>query len=379
VRAQPDVSTTRQFSARLTDLVAAWHDATPDQPARLAVSIVSEITVADGALMAIRPRPAWAPYFQELPEVGQLARTARASERLSQRQLLPYNLTLRQIRRIEVGDSRVRVADLWRYARFLGLRTSRLLPQERRPFDDLDERAADRTLRLEVLAQLRRRTLPHPKSLRELIRVRATGPLATDSELIEKEPVMEIEWPPAVVAAEHWIKQSLASRILNEMDALTRTLEAFLMADLELSQDVESFADPKSGWLHHPHNNEALGQALQQLAGHLQSYVAAAGALIDHARRFRRRYAAVGTPPGTECEKRVRATFSGAESVIIGCLRTYALHHSLPLVVGEPEEATAEGWSTVILVDTVSLLDGDFSAQEKSVLRNWPRGYQCLR
>jgi len=81
VRAQPDVPTTRQFSARLTDLVAAWRDATSDQRARLAASIVTEITVADGALMAIRPRPAWAPYFEELLEVshgaGDESRTLR--------------------------------------------------------------------------------------------------------------------------------------------------------------------------------------------------------------------------------------------------------------------------------------------------------------
>jgi hypothetical protein len=70
VKAQPAAATTREFSARLTDLVAAWKDANSEKRAQLAASIVGEITVTAGKLSAIRPRPAWAPHFEELLEVS---------------------------------------------------------------------------------------------------------------------------------------------------------------------------------------------------------------------------------------------------------------------------------------------------------------------
>jgi hypothetical protein len=60
----------RQASRRLTDLLAAWRDADPEQRARLVASLVSEIQVADGRLSAIRPHPAWAPYFEQLLHDG---------------------------------------------------------------------------------------------------------------------------------------------------------------------------------------------------------------------------------------------------------------------------------------------------------------------
>jgi hypothetical protein len=44
----------------------SWHDAKPDQQARLAARILSEVHVKDGKINAIRPRPAWIPYFEEL-------------------------------------------------------------------------------------------------------------------------------------------------------------------------------------------------------------------------------------------------------------------------------------------------------------------------
>ena len=66
VRALPEVATLRQCSHRITDVVAAWHDANPDQQARLAASILSQLHVKDGKINAIRPRPAWIPYFEEL-------------------------------------------------------------------------------------------------------------------------------------------------------------------------------------------------------------------------------------------------------------------------------------------------------------------------
>lgn len=66
VRALPEVQTVRQCSHRITDVVAAWRDANPDQQGRLAASILSEVHVKDGKISAIRPRPAWIPYFEEL-------------------------------------------------------------------------------------------------------------------------------------------------------------------------------------------------------------------------------------------------------------------------------------------------------------------------
>lgn len=41
VRALPGVATLRQCSHRITDVVAAWHDANPDQQARLATVLTA--------------------------------------------------------------------------------------------------------------------------------------------------------------------------------------------------------------------------------------------------------------------------------------------------------------------------------------------------
>ncbi len=68
LKAQPEVPTVRQFSARLTDLLAAWSDADPTQRGRLVTSILSEVQVRDRRIAGIRPRPGWAPYFEELLE-----------------------------------------------------------------------------------------------------------------------------------------------------------------------------------------------------------------------------------------------------------------------------------------------------------------------
>jgi len=65
LRGQPLVPTVRQFSARIADPVGAWTDATSDQRARLASSVLSETQVQDRTIMAVRPRPGWAPYFEE--------------------------------------------------------------------------------------------------------------------------------------------------------------------------------------------------------------------------------------------------------------------------------------------------------------------------
>jgi hypothetical protein len=43
---------------------------TPQQRAGLAASLVSEIQAADGRLSAVRPHPAWAPYFEQLLHDG---------------------------------------------------------------------------------------------------------------------------------------------------------------------------------------------------------------------------------------------------------------------------------------------------------------------
>ena len=66
LKAQPEVPTIRQFSARLTDLMAAWTDADLSQRGRLMASILSEIQVRHRRIAGIRPRPGWAPYFEEL-------------------------------------------------------------------------------------------------------------------------------------------------------------------------------------------------------------------------------------------------------------------------------------------------------------------------
>src|SRR5206468_9920050 len=65
-RAVPELPTIRHLSQRLTDLVQAWHDATSEQRARLAAAIVAEIHVDERHIVAIRPRLALAPYFEEL-------------------------------------------------------------------------------------------------------------------------------------------------------------------------------------------------------------------------------------------------------------------------------------------------------------------------
>ena len=67
-RAVPALPTMRQMSARITDLVHAWESASEDQRARLAAAILTEIHVEDQRIVAIRPRPALRPYFEELIE-----------------------------------------------------------------------------------------------------------------------------------------------------------------------------------------------------------------------------------------------------------------------------------------------------------------------
>jgi hypothetical protein len=66
LRALPAVATLRQCAHRINDVVAAWHDANPDQQARLAAVIVFQLHIKDGKISAIRPRPAWIPYFEVL-------------------------------------------------------------------------------------------------------------------------------------------------------------------------------------------------------------------------------------------------------------------------------------------------------------------------
>jgi hypothetical protein len=68
LKSLPAMPTIRQSSQRIMDLVAAWKDATPDQRARLVASILSEIQVKDWTVVAVRPRPAWGSYFEELIE-----------------------------------------------------------------------------------------------------------------------------------------------------------------------------------------------------------------------------------------------------------------------------------------------------------------------
>ena len=51
---------------RLTDFVAAWTDSDLMQRGRLITSILSEVLVKDRRIAGIRPRPGWAPYFEEL-------------------------------------------------------------------------------------------------------------------------------------------------------------------------------------------------------------------------------------------------------------------------------------------------------------------------
>jgi hypothetical protein len=66
LRSLPTVYTIRQSSKRIGNIVEAWNDATADQRARLASSMVSELWVTDRTITAVRPRPGWAPYFEEL-------------------------------------------------------------------------------------------------------------------------------------------------------------------------------------------------------------------------------------------------------------------------------------------------------------------------
>ena len=95
VRELPIEPETGQRSVRLTDLVAAWRDANPDQRARLAASITVEIQVEKARMTAVRPRPAWAPYFEELLQgVAFLERETRVSRAVSA-PLLPIRFSFR--------------------------------------------------------------------------------------------------------------------------------------------------------------------------------------------------------------------------------------------------------------------------------------------
>ena len=68
-RALPSPPTIRQVSARITDLVRAWDGANAEQRARLVAAVLTEVHVEKGAIVAIMPRAALRPYFQELIEV----------------------------------------------------------------------------------------------------------------------------------------------------------------------------------------------------------------------------------------------------------------------------------------------------------------------
>lgn len=71
-------SAPRTCIAGVSDLVGAWKDATSDQRVRLASTILSEIHVKDRTIKAVRPRPGWAPYFEELLRgIASLERVSR--------------------------------------------------------------------------------------------------------------------------------------------------------------------------------------------------------------------------------------------------------------------------------------------------------------
>jgi hypothetical protein len=207
-----------------------------------------------------------------------------------------------------------------------------------------------------------------------LIHVRSAGPLGTDWELVEKQPAVEVQWPTDVLTALRRLEASFGARLIRDAAALASSYDAFLSADADLASDVAAFADPTSSWLHHPANDRDLNRALHAVTRHLQSYVGAAGALIDHSRRFRRRYAAAGTQGGNEYDTRIVSDFGGPEAIVITYLRNYALHHSLPIVLGQQGEVTAEGWPTLILIDTTSLLQGGPSVEERDILESRARG-----
>ena len=58
----------RQSARRLTDLVAVWKDATAAERAKIASSILATVVVKDRRIESFRPRPSWAPYFEELAQ-----------------------------------------------------------------------------------------------------------------------------------------------------------------------------------------------------------------------------------------------------------------------------------------------------------------------
>jgi hypothetical protein len=205
------------------------------------------------------------------------------------------------------------------------------------------------------------------------IRVTLGGPFGTESELIETDPDVEIQWPRDLVVALRDLDRSFGMQLIREADALRSNYEVFLEADIQLDEDLGSFGNPASAWLHHPANFADLRAALVLVSSHTQSYLAAASALVDHSRRFRRKYAADGTPGATECASRLAATF-GAELRVISCLRNYSMHHSLPLLMGQQGEVSAKGWPTVIMVDTRALLAADPSAAERAVLETRSAG-----
>lgn len=243
------------------------------------------------------------------------------------------------------------------------------------PFGDLTDRATESSARIALLRRSRRRNLPKLGSATERLRIRPTSPLAADAELVEVTPALVIEWPPTVKEAQRRIDESQWMRLHNDSAALARTYEAFLAADLDLAKDLNQFADPRSAVLHHPRRHEDLARALQQLSGHVQRYVSAARALVDHARRFRKQYAPPNTPEGNEYDVRVASAFGGPETTLVELLRNYSMHYALPMIVAQPGQvATPHGWPTEILVDTASLLRLDCSAAEKTLLNRWPEG-----
>lgn len=189
-------------------------------------------------------------------------------------------------------------------------------------------------------------------------------PVSTDALPIQVDVGDEVAASEEIEAAARALSECKATELQAHLKALALSLHVFLQADTQLAREIGDFRNPRSAGLYHPALEQVHARALQQASWALQAYVAAASALVDHSRRFRRRYAPEATPIGVEYDARVQQHFGGPEQRFIVQLRNYSLHCALPALGALPGEPVAAGWPTTLILRSEELLRWDNWASE---------------
>lgn len=113
-----------------------------------------------------------------------------------------------------------------------------------------------------------------------------------------------------------------------------------------------------------------LAAALHQLTRKLHNYLAAAGSLIDHTRRFSQKWYPSGTESRRAVASAIAARFHVGERLVVQDLRDYTLHYEVPIIRAVHGETDAEGTPAFLRLDTSELLKWDgWKARSRFALR----------